>query len=474
MVIRQVAVYHDFDLASGHSLRLFLKGNKVIKQRVEEAIRESQSNEKFSPGLIQALSESLMPHLTLFNWANENWRCYISHMEDQLHEVAIKTQLAEAELCGYSSTMRGVRTAPRRAVSTAVKMQENVRQASSVLFMGRLRQPILPLTAGIINRTNTDSVRSVQDGTLKYTGRTILGPSWDRCFTGHRARNPSSSEKKGQIRPELPNITIPDHEASRVRETDRASMSPSDYVRMVQMLRLSMEQLQNIEDNAREALLVLKLNVDVLLRLREHYEYVTTYRHFPQNLDIIWHDKLSEFFRTITSTSRDYLMLQASIEALLDLLSNHKSIVCSGSRDTGILRVDPLYIASALAHGDMLQTQVSADQMNRLTEEMHHGALKTRQEAVSMRVITLVTLFFLPGTFIAVSNLLNYSYLGTDSRKTFLSTDVVGFDQGSRPSQINGLSLYFALVLPLTVLTFCAWYVMCLLAREQNHSEHRE
>ena len=40
--------------------------------------------------------------------------------------------------------------------------------------------------------------------------------------------------------------------------------------------------------------------------------------------------------------------------------------------------------------------------MKSLTVEMHGIAQKTQKETVSMRIITLVTLFFLPGTFIAV------------------------------------------------------------------------
>ena len=38
-----------------------------------------------------------------------------------------------------------------------------------------------------------------------------------------------------------------------------------------------------------------------------------------------------------------------------------------------------------------------------MTKDMHILARKTTQETVSMRIITLVTLFFLPGTFISVS-----------------------------------------------------------------------
>lgn len=38
-----------------------------------------------------------------------------------------------------------------------------------------------------------------------------------------------------------------------------------------------------------------------------------------------------------------------------------------------------------------------------VTHEMHEIAKKTERETVSMKIITLVTLFFLPGTFISAS-----------------------------------------------------------------------
>jgi hypothetical protein len=48
------------------------------------------------------------------------------------------------------------------------------------------------------------------------------------------------------------------------------------------------------------------------------------------------------------------------------------------------------------------KAELSANRMELMTWEMHDIAKKTEQETVSMRVITTVTLFFLPATFIAV------------------------------------------------------------------------
>ena len=50
------------------------------------------------------------------------------------------------------------------------------------------------------------------------------------------------------------------------------------------------------------------------------------------------------------------------------------------------------------------ESRESAARMEIMTVKMQDLAMKTKQETVSMRVITTVTLFFLPATFIAVSD----------------------------------------------------------------------
>lgn len=50
-----------------------------------------------------------------------------------------------------------------------------------------------------------------------------------------------------------------------------------------------------------------------------------------------------------------------------------------------------------------LLAQTSTNEMMQWTHRMHEIAIKTKQETLSMHVITIFTLIFLPGTFIAVS-----------------------------------------------------------------------
>lgn len=49
------------------------------------------------------------------------------------------------------------------------------------------------------------------------------------------------------------------------------------------------------------------------------------------------------------------------------------------------------------------KAQISAEKMELMTKAMHTIADETKVEAGNMGVITLVTLFFLPGTFVSVS-----------------------------------------------------------------------
>jgi hypothetical protein len=48
------------------------------------------------------------------------------------------------------------------------------------------------------------------------------------------------------------------------------------------------------------------------------------------------------------------------------------------------------------------QAAASTTNMEAMTEEMKSLAQKTKQETVSIHIITIVTLLFLPGTFISV------------------------------------------------------------------------
>lgn len=115
---------------------------------------------------------------------------------------------------------------------------------------------------------------------------------------------------------------------------------------------------------------------------------------------------------------------------------------------------------------------------------MHLIAVKTKEETVSMRVITLVTLFFLPGTFISVSDMfLVYKLVSScpssikihakRTPQTVMRTDIVTWQttQESRQVfQLGALKLYLAITIPMMAATFTAWWVVywCMNRRQET------
>ena len=120
-----------------------------------------------------------------------------------------------------------------------------------------------------------------------------------------------------------------------------------------------------------------------------------------------------------------------------------------------------------------------------MTDSMHEIAKKTKQETVSMKIITLVTLFFLPGTFISVS----HSTISTHYRRrgpnreltvkyhylqTIMSTDILQFTNNKEDFSLRALQIYLAVTVPFMALTFGAWRILYVLTRRRELTRANE
>jgi len=111
---------------------------------------------------------------------------------------------------------------------------------------------------------------------------------------------------------------------------------------------------------------------------------------------------------------------------------------------------------------------------------MHILAVKTKQETVSMRVITLVTLFFLPGTFISVSHTPDLSlsqrpfHQLIPALQTIMSTDIIKFPttvESGTVFQLGAFQLYMAITVPMMALTFASWWIVYWFVNRRQESK---
>ena len=127
------------------------------------------------------------------------------------------------------------------------------------------------------------------------------------------------------------------------------------------------------------------------------------------------------------------------------------------------------------------------------TTEMHEIALKTKQETLSMHVITVFTLIFLPGTFIAVRNYLTrrgwqssghatfdqeLPLTAISGSQTFFGSGVLRWDDdGTLGSDWvvrgEGIRLFLAISLPMMVIIISGWTALYWAAKKwaRKHQE---
>lgn len=83
--IRQTAAYHSFDVAYHRSTWIVLKGNKLIRDRLEASTASYRKRYPEYPLTAQGcFLANLRSHMLIFQWSAENWEPYIDYLEQML------------------------------------------------------------------------------------------------------------------------------------------------------------------------------------------------------------------------------------------------------------------------------------------------------------------------------------------------------------------------------------------------------
>jgi hypothetical protein len=502
--IRQSAVYHSFDLKSGKSLWINVKGNKLIYNRILEASTLPSISKIES--LSEAFSGSLATHLLLCDWSGENWRWYLNDLENQVQALTRNALIAQIDE-KPSSESQPVPFPMNPMSPTSPRMWSGSFPLPLRTFTGKSlsspRSHFEPFSSTLQSRTTTlvdipEASVTAKDncynqgrmakarikrgqssrqslGSLYDSFKNLRGHSlqfWEQSSTQETSSNTTSNAKSESVGrnpggrktpPELPPTLSDD-----IDQESGQNFTFSD-----------LQRIRFIEEKTQEAFLVLKLNTEVLEELRQHYICVTKHAEFPTEIKDDCQTDLARFDKCVLGVKKDLQMLQSRTETLLHLLANRNSLVSilldhvlQMSADL-ILKLNSILQYRSVKANEFFakKAQVSADHMETMTIEMHKIAQKTKQETVSMRVITSVTLFFLPSTFIAVCDYQTFDFLlQLREPQTFMSTDILNFNNNTQEFQLSGLKVYLAIALPMTALTFLAWFIIFRLTKRARVS----
>ncbi|KAG8669431.1 hypothetical protein FPOAC1_008826 [Fusarium poae] len=369
--IRQLAVYHSFDVVSGQALWVTCKGNSFNEELFKEALSDTRNELGSIP---QCFSFSLETLGMILDWCDSNWIFYINELLEN-----VKPQVDKARTPGIHDEAR---------------LSSDVRHATGL-------------------SSSTPSEKSPGCTTV------LLHDSKHRVYHEDRAKKFEDRLKK---------------------------LEGEDWVKKLQGFSFDeVEALQQGLEKIQEALLVLKLNKQVVRQIREHYECVMNEYKIPMLDSIQTECKLSgvELFQRAKGVEANLEARQVQLEALFLLVKESKEMYnCILQYKT--LQINKLYAESA---------KLSALKMEDI-------AFKTKRETSSMHIITFVTLIFLPGTFMASffqSGILEWPPLNSDEP----------WDLGGGSWKLNTkiFGLFFGISATITAVTIMLWMFILFMLR---------
>ncbi|KAH6955593.1 hypothetical protein DER45DRAFT_604958 [Fusarium avenaceum] len=371
--IRQLAVYHSFDVVNGQSFWLTCKGNSLNEEQFEDSLAE---NRFLHPNSLRTVPEMFSASIDILsmilNWCDDDWRYYINEIVDEVSKKADKA-----------------RTVTITDQPDYVKIKRLVTGFQDPHIDSLSRTPTLE--SGVHLRSIARAV----------------------SFKG---------SKQIQDNPHRFEDDIDKLEALKMFSFDE-----------LQKLQAALEKIQ-------EALLVLKLNNQVIMQIRQHYQSLMNQYLIPEMEDIQTHCKnaVLQFCRRSRDVEANIVARQEQLTSLLLLVKESKDMY-NGILQYKSFQINKIYAESA---------QVSARKM----EDIAH---RTKQETTSMHIITFVTMVFLPGTFVA----------------TFFQSGILEWPR-SNPGdswKLNGkiFGLFFGISASITLLIILIWVViMCMLRRQ--------
>ena len=255
--IRQSALHHSFDVETGRTTWIVIKGDQLLKKRIKLATGSRGLSETLPFATVdRAFASTLAIHLIICEWSGENWRWYINFLEEAL-------------------------------------------QATT--------RPTLSAVVDPLPTSTADGAPSMLGECAHLKDRPFLA-----CKT-------------------LSDIDLPMPELDERTFQPRVANSHSDFSFS------DLQKIQFIQEKVNETMLILKLNVDVLIELRQHYHSISESDGWPRELNLKCKREVIRFEKRVLAVENDLRMQQSRAETLLRLLADRKSLVCyasSGVRNT--------------------------------------------------------------------------------------------------------------------------------------------
>ena len=294
--IRQTAAYHSFDVETGKSFWVVVKGSELIKTRIKAASSKGSTdstNLKSFDSMAQAFTSSMATHLVLCDWCNEEWRWYLNYLEKRLQD------------------------ATRRGLAIIIDKDPS-------LFNEPIQPEIkLPPSPSRIRRTVTEITKRTLSTTSRLT-RSSTGLQQQKiqppfAYPPAAPSSPPQSPPLPPSGPPPPPIIPPGMPGAP--QTDKRMADDEDFTFK------NLQLVQFFQEKANEVASVLDANIDILTEMKEHYQFILKSPDFPGEIKNNCQAEFAHFEKHVNKIIIDLQRQKSRTAILQTLLGDRKSLV---------------------------------------------------------------------------------------------------------------------------------------------------
>ena len=288
--IRHCAVHHSFDAENIRSTWLIIKGDHLIEERIKLATSEKEApmGKSAFETIEKAFGAALTTHLILCDWSAEHWRWYIKFLEEGFEKLTGESITTNAGVPVNSTNGFEAKKLRRSDTPNTVQTQRSRR--------------ILSFPTSV--RAQTQSFENIPMTATERDPPIRINPN------GKKQSIPPG--RKGDI-PEMPSSP---------------SVKRDKYGQQIFSFE-DLQDIQHLKEKANETVLVLRLNLNVMMQLKQHYVSITECRELPEKISHNCKWEMINFERRTDGITKNLELQILRVESLLCSLTDRKTLVRS-------------------------------------------------------------------------------------------------------------------------------------------------
>uniref|UniRef100_A0A8H7K6S0 CorA-like transporter domain-containing protein n=1 Tax=Bionectria ochroleuca TaxID=29856 RepID=A0A8H7K6S0_BIOOC len=354
--MRQQAVHHSFDFATGKALFIITKANHNAIQGQIEAIGKGAVPESTARSFLDSLETQLIS----FTWCADGWREYIGVLEPKIRQIS-----------------RRMHNISISSEDEHVNFNHGGQSASSA---------------------NPDSPKEIHNG----TGQRLRSLKCISSILSDKFRWINSKKRLGTSSTIVVEPKKTKAASERLQENTETIQNSTKRIKILEEFPFSgLQKLASARQNLEEIKLVMALNIGVLVDVREFYKHLFEAAEFPPGIKECHATELQTFLRRIQCSEKKLSTQCQRVDALIHITNDGKNLVCLFP--FSVLTRSSLILEYSITQSinlftmDALRTSI---RMESSAKRMEDIAQSTERDTASMHVITFFALVFLPGTLL--------------------------------------------------------------------------